>query len=161
MSVEVGFNFNSNSNDLLISFGSDDCDGVLDVKVDFLSDAGDFDVSPVPEVGSFNLDVDENGLVDKFELVSSLLFEDGDLDGNLEVDCVNLFDNKSFHLELEGSDGSKSFSFDSLSFSTDGKIPLGFDLDDHLSVSDGEGFNFLKVVGIDLLDSESECNFSF
>lgn len=48
LNINIGINFNSEGNDHLICFSSHDADGVLDVDVNFFSDDGDFNFSPVP-----------------------------------------------------------------------------------------------------------------
>lgn len=160
LNIDVGIDFDSEGNDHLIGFSSHNTDGVLDVDVDFFSDDGDFNFGPVPEVGCFGIDVNENGLVDEFDLDSSILFELLDSEGNLEVYCINLLLNRNLHFRFEYKDNSVSFGFNFKSCIVDHEGPFSLNFNDELSVSESECFNFGKIVSIDFSDSKPVFLFS-
>lgn len=153
LSVNIGINFNSDGNDHVISFLSDDGDGMLDVKVDLFSDDGDFNFSPVPEVGSFDFDVNQNGLVEKFECKSTFFFDLADENCEFEVNSISSLLNKDVHFKLEVKNNEMSFFFNSTLFMIDEKIPVTYKDNDQTFVIDGELLDFLKIVVIDFLDS--------
>lgn len=129
---------------------------MLDVKVDFFSDVVDFQISPEPEVGSFGIDVCDNGNSDKFNLNSSLFFKIVDEDQSRLSNLFSLVFDFEIHVELVLDNDSVSFISDSLDFVVDGKVPFGFKIDDNLDVVVVKSFNFDDVVHFKIMNHINE-----
>lgn len=132
----------------------------MDVNANLICDDSDLNLSLVPEVGGFGIDMNHNGLVDKINLDLSIGFDLLDLDGNLDVNFFSSLGDHNVHFHFECSDDCASFCFNSDSLSADCNRPFRLKCTNEFSVSEGKGFSLLKVVGIELLDSLSIFCFS-
>jgi len=86
LSVNISVDFNSNLKDFLVTCGSELKGKLLDVVVDFLSDLGDLNISPGPEVGSFSVNMSHDSDLDCFNLKSGFFFKSNNSNGSLLVD---------------------------------------------------------------------------
>lgn len=60
LSINISIDFNGDSDDVLVTLGSESKGNLLDVEVDFLGDLSDLNISPGPEVGGFSINVGQN-----------------------------------------------------------------------------------------------------
>lgn len=86
LSVNISVDFDSNLKDFLVTGGSEFKGKLLDVVVNFLSNLGDLNISPGPEVGSFSVNMSQYSDLDCFNLESGFFFKSSNSNGSLCVD---------------------------------------------------------------------------